>query len=86
MIRLDIKNYNTILIRKLQILTLSSGKIDKHEYLRGKEILPTDQSRIIEQDCFTFSPLGKMFGKEIKTIENQLKTQISNWREWEIIS
>ena len=28
--------------------TLLSGKIDKHEYLTGEEILPSDQSRIIE--------------------------------------
>ena len=28
---------------------LSSGKIDKYEYLTREEILPSDQSRIIEQ-------------------------------------
>ena len=28
---------------------LSSGKIDKHEYLTGEEILQFDQNRIIEQ-------------------------------------
>ena len=38
---------------------LSSGKIDKYEYLTGEEILPSDQSRIIEQANFTYSPLGK---------------------------
>ena len=27
---------------------LLSGKIDQYEYLTGKEILPSDQSRIIE--------------------------------------
>ena len=27
---------------------LSSGKIDKYEYLTGEEILPSDQRRIIE--------------------------------------
>ena len=27
---------------------LSSGKIDKDKHLTGEEILPTDQSRIIE--------------------------------------
>ena len=32
---------------------LSPGKIDKHEYLTGEEILPSDQSRIIEQAKFT---------------------------------
>ena len=32
-------------------------------------ILPLDQNRIIEQAKFTFSPLGKVFEKQIKTIE-----------------
>ena len=44
---------------------LSSGKIDKDEYLTGEEILPFDQSRIIEQAKFTYSPLGKTFEKQI---------------------
>ena len=48
---------------------LSSGKIDKYEYLTGEEILPSDQSRIIEQGKFTNSPLGKAFEKQRKTIE-----------------
>ena len=56
---------------------LSSGKIDEYEYLIGEEILLSDQSRIIEQTKFTYSPLGKTFGKQIKAIkvqgENKLK-------------
>ena len=44
-----------------KILTLSSGKSNKHEYLTGEEILPFDQSRIIQQAKFTYSPLGKRF-------------------------
>ena len=31
-----------------KISALTSGKIDKYEYLTGKEILPCNQSRIIE--------------------------------------
>ena len=31
-----------------KILALSSDKIDKDEYITGEEILPFDQSRIIE--------------------------------------
>ena len=54
-----------------KISELSSGKIDKYEYLTGEEILPSDQSRIIEQAKFTYSPLGKAFEKQIKTIEDQ---------------
>ena len=44
-----------------QTSTLSSGKIDKYEYLTGEEILPSNQQRIIEQAKFTYSPLGKNF-------------------------
>ena len=46
-----------------KISALSSGKIDKHEYFTGEEILPSDQSRIIEQDNFTYSPLNKAVEK-----------------------
>ena len=38
-----------------KIYDLSSGKIDEYEYLTGEEILPFDQSRIIEQAKFTYS-------------------------------
>ena len=55
---------------------LSSRKIDKYEYLTGDEILPSDQSRIIEQAKFTYSPLSKTFEKQIKKIEEQGKKQI----------
>ena len=33
--------------------------------------MPSDQSRIIEQAKFAYSPLGKAFGKQVKTIEDQ---------------
>ena len=48
MIGLEMKNCNMILTEKQQISTLSSGKIDKYEYLTGEEILPPDQRRVIE--------------------------------------
>ena len=54
-------------------LALSSGKTDKYEYLAGEEMLSSDQSRIIEEASFTFSPLGKAFEKKVKTIENQIR-------------
>ena len=38
-------------------------KIDKYEHLSGEEILPSDQSRIIKQAKFAYSPLGKAFEK-----------------------
>ena len=50
---------------------LSSGKIDKYEYLTGEEILSSDQRRIIEQARFTYSRLGKAFEKQIKTVKEQ---------------
>ena len=33
--------------------------------------MPPDQSRITEQDKLTYSPLRKLFEKQIKTIEDQ---------------
>ena len=59
-----------------KISALSSGKIDKYECLTGEEILPSDQSRLIEQAKFTYSPLGKAFEKQIKTIEEQEKNKL----------
>ena len=56
-----------------KISALSSGKIDKYEYLTGEEILPSNQQQIIEQAKFTYSPLGKAFEKQTKTIEDQTK-------------
>ena len=54
-----------------KISALSSGKIHKYEYLAGDEILPSDKQQIIEQAKFTYSPLGRAFEKQIKTIEDQ---------------
>ena len=55
-----------------KISALSSGKIDKYEYLIGEEIIPSDQRRVIEQAKFTYSPLGKSLEKtKTKTIEDQ---------------
>ena len=59
-----------------KISALSSGKIDKYEYLTGKEILPSNQQQIIQQAKYTYSPLGKAFEKQIKTIEDQGKKQV----------
>ena len=58
-----------------KISALSSGKIDKYEYLTGAEILPSNQQEIIQQAKFTYSPLGKPFEKQIKTIEDQGKNK-----------
>ena len=53
-----------------KISAFSSAKIDKYEYLTGEGILPSDQSRIIEQAKFTYSPIGKAYEKQ-----KQLKTK-----------
>ena len=54
-----------------KISALLSDKIHKYEYLTGENILPCNQQQIIEQATFTYSPLGKAFEKQIKTIEDQ---------------
>ena len=59
-----------------KISALSSGKIDKYEFLTGEDILPSNNQQIIEQAKFTYSPLGKAFEKQIKTIEDQGKKQV----------
>ena len=68
-----------------KISALSSGKIDKYEYLTGEEILPSNQQKIIQQAKFTYSPLGKVFEKQIKTIEDQGKKQVKAIQDQEII-
>ena len=52
------------------------GKIDKCEYLEGEEILPSDQSRMVEQGKFTYSSLWKPLEKQMKTIEDRERKQI----------
>ena len=59
-----------------KISALSSGKLHKYEYLKGEDILPSNQQQIIEQTKFTYSPLGKAFDKQIKRIEDQGKKQV----------
>ena len=77
MIRLEMKNYNMILIEKQpKISALSSGKIDKYKYITGKDILRLNPQQIIEQARFTYSPLGKALERQIKTIEDQGAKQI----------
>ena len=60
----------------VEISVLSSGKIDKYEYLTGKEILPSNQQQIVEQAKFTYSPFGKAFEKQMKAIKDQGERQV----------
>ena len=59
-----------------KISALSSGKLDKYEYLTGEEILQSNQQQIIQQAKFAYSTLGKALEKQIKTIEDQGKKQV----------
>ena len=54
---------------------LPSGKIDKYEYLTGKEILPSDQSRKILQAKSTYYSLRKAFEKQRKQLKTKGKTK-----------
>ena len=58
-----------------KISALSSGNIDKYEYLTGEEILPTNQQQIIEQAKFTYSPLGKLLKNKQKLLKNKEKNK-----------
>ena len=58
-----------------KISALSSGKLDKYEYLTGEEILPSKQQQIIQQAKFNYSPLGKALEKQVKTIKDQGEKQ-----------
>ena len=78
MIRLEMKNCNMILIeqqQKYQHNHLEKLNIRKYEYLTGKEILLSDQGKIIKQAKFAYS-VCKVSGKQIKTIEYQGEKQI----------
>ena len=72
----DEKLHYDIIREAAKISALSSGKINKCEYLIGEKILPSDQRRIIEQAQFTYSPHCKALEKQTKTIEHQDKKQI----------
>ena len=59
-----------------KLSALSSGKIYKQEYLTGEKILPSNQQEITQQAKFTYSPLGKTFEKQTKTIKDKGKKQV----------
>ena len=56
-----------------KISVISSGKINKYEYLTYEEILQSDQSRIIEQSNFTHSSFKKLLKKTKKQKQKQSK-------------
>ena len=64
-----------------KISGLSSGKIDKYKFIADEKILPSDQSRIIEQAKFTHSPCGSVFERQIKRIKYQIEKHIKALKE-----
>ena len=69
-----------------KISALSSGKLDKYEYLTGEEILPSNQQQIIQQAKFNYSPLGKALEKQRKTIEDQGEKQVKAIQDRQIVN
>ena len=59
-----------------KISVLSSGKIDKYEYLTGEEMLPPQQLRIIQEAKSTYCALGKAFENETKKIDKHGEKQV----------
>ena len=59
-----------------KIPALSSGKLDKYEYLTGEEILPSNQQKIIDQAKFTYSPLGKALKNKQKLLKIKEKNKL----------
>ena len=64
-----------------KISAISLNKINKHQNLTTKEILPSDQNELIEQ--VTYFPLAKVFETQrlkmqLKNKEKRLKMQLKN--------
>ena len=65
-----------------KISALLSGKTNEYEYLTGEGILPSQQNRMIGQAKFTYSPFGKTFKRETKTIEDQGENEVEAIKEY----
>ena len=64
MIRLEMKRIQYDIDRDAaKVSALSSGKIDKYQFITGEEILPSNQIQIMQQAKFAYSPLRKAFEK-----------------------
>ena len=69
----DEKLQDDINIEAAKISAFSSGKVEKNDYLTGKEIFPSDQRRVIQQALYLFS-CKKSFRKTRK--QDQGREQI----------
>ena len=77
MIRLGMKNYSTTLIEKqLKYQLYHLVKLISMSISLVKIYYHPNQQQIIEHTKFTYSPLGKAFENQIKTIEDQGEKQI----------
>ena len=71
------KNYNLVLIEKLRkYLLCHQTNLISMKILQVKKYYHQINKKIIEQATFTYSPLGKAFEKQVKTIEDQREKQI----------
>ena len=71
------KKYNMILTEKQpNYQPYHQVKFVNMNMLLVKIYLPSNQQQIIEQTKFTYSPLGKAFEKQIKTIEDQREKKL----------
>ena len=76
MIRLEMKNYNTILTEKLlKYLICHQINLLSMNIFTGEEILQSNQKQMIQQAKFIYSPIDKAFKKQIKTIQDQREKQ-----------
>ena len=86
MLKLWMKNYNAIFIEKQQKYQHYCQVILIYEYLAGEEILPSDQSRIIEQAKFSkqvealdvFKPVTTKLKTKDAISENALSQEAIN--------
>ena len=71
MIKLEMKNYNMILIEKMQKYQL----YQQAKLISTNIVLPSNQKTKIEQAKFTYSPLGKAFEKQTKKLNIKEKNK-----------
>ena len=77
MIRLEMKNYNIILtVRLLKYQLYHRAILISMNIFLVKIYYHLINNKTIEQGKFAYSPLGKAFEKQIKTIEDQGEKQI----------
>ena len=77
MIKLETKNYSMILLEKLQkYQPYHQAKLISLNILQVKKYCLLIKKKKIEQAKCTYPPLGKAFGKQAKTIEDQGEKQV----------